>query len=86
MSSCHRALYTKQLSKKKKTYHDGFVAVRDRSIVLLDETGAVLAESLRVPSRRFDDDAENIDLWEGFLGRLSNRPGPCSIDPHMGLA
>lgn len=68
---CHRALYTKQIAKKKKTYHDGFVTVRGHAIVLLDEAGAVLAES-RIPAGILAEDAENLDLWDGYLGKSSH--------------
>lgn len=70
-----RALYSKQLAKKKKTYHDGFVTVRGHSIVLLDEAGALLAET-RIPANILAEDAENLDLWDGFLGGSLNITEP----------
>lgn len=46
----HRVLYTKQLVKKKKTYHDGFLRVNDgKNACLIDETGQKLAAG-RLPT------------------------------------
>lgn len=39
-------LYTKNLTKKRKTYYDGFVTVRgSKDAALIDESGAILCKS-----------------------------------------
>ena len=46
-----RILYTKHLTKKKKTYHDGFLKLgKDRTACLLDEAGQRL-ETAKMPAK-----------------------------------
>jgi hypothetical protein len=64
-----RVLYTKQLTKKRKTYTDGFVVVRaSGATALLNENGSELAVASG-PLPAGDDWAscEGVALFDGFL-------------------
>ena len=46
-----KVLYTKQITKKHKTYHDGFLRAKEKgTAILYDERGSQLASD-RVPGR-----------------------------------
>lgn len=86
---CWAALYTKQLRKKQKIFHDGFVMISSggREACLLDEGGTVLARAAAPPS--LQDDEEDVTLFEGFLVNLDGRakpPGASDVPPCVDLA
>ena len=64
------AYWTKQLTKKHKTYHDGFIKWDERSRVLqlLDEKGEILSsKSLDQISRPPEAHEDDIRVFTGFL-------------------
>jgi hypothetical protein len=63
-----RVLYTKQLRKKNKSYHDGYlVLLPHQQAKLLSEDGSCLT-SARVPtSTVLEEGADGIDCFDGYL-------------------
>lgn len=78
MASAARILWTKQLTKKKKTYNDGFVLVKPtREAILYDEDGKELGFCSRFPSSIDITSDDNIKCFEGYLVQ-----GDCACDYH----
>lgn len=71
-----RALYTKQLQKKRKTYADGFVVMcPSGTVVLQDDSGKELAvASGPLPGGEGWGSCEGVAVFEGFL---VNGDGEC---------
>lgn len=64
-----RVLWTKQLTKKQKTWNDGFVACKPcGAAVLYDEAGKELGQS-RLPKsvKNLANHDEPLKCWEGYL-------------------
>jgi hypothetical protein len=79
-----RVLYTKQLTKKRKTYADGFVVLRPSGAALLDEAGRELALAAGpLPAGSDWGEAEGVDVFEGFL---VNGDGACGPEELPGAA
>jgi hypothetical protein len=73
-----RVLYTKQLQKKHKTYHDGFVVVRDSgAVALLDDSGHELAAAA-APLPAEEDWARCEGVGDVFPGFLVNGDEECA--------
>lgn len=62
----YRILYTKHLTKKAKTWSDGFLDVRDRQAMLYDEGGKQLGAT-RLPGTAPLDCDETLKFFEGLL-------------------
>lgn len=68
---CYRALYTKQLTKKKKTYSDGYVVLKEtRSASLVTDEGSTLSTTRLPSSLALGPDSSDLTCWEGFLVNL----------------
>jgi len=78
-------LHTKQLTKKRKTYNDGFVVVRaSGAVVLLDEGGKELATaSAPIPASDDFASSEGITVFDGFLVNGDSECAPCEV-PGLG--
>lgn len=73
----YRALYTKHLTKKQKTWHDGFVVLRNKArIVLYDEAGKELSAAA-MPASLALDSGERLSLFDGFLVDCDD---PCTAE------
>lgn len=76
-AQAYRVLYTKHLTKKHKTYHDGFIILEvNDSVILYDEDRCELSCS-RLPSSVADIGAcEALACFEGYL---VNGDGKCDV-------
>ena len=87
-SQAFAVLYTKQLTKKLKTYHDGFLIRDGPGARLLTDAGSELACCRWPPSLELAGTSEGITCFDGYLvdcdGELSGptevpRPRPVCI-------
>lgn len=77
MASAARILWTKQLTKKKKTYNDGFIRVKpSNEAILYDEDGKELSCCSKLPSGIDITTDDDIRCFEGYLVQ-----GDCACDP-----
>lgn len=69
----YRCLYTAHLVKKKKTWIDGFLHVRDGSFSLYDENGKILQSGVRFSASHLSDGTHVKE----FAGLLVTVDAPC---------
>ncbi|KAK9800306.1 hypothetical protein WJX73_010750 [Symbiochloris irregularis] len=63
-----RVLYTKHLTKKRKTWSDGYVEISPQRLATLsDEDGRTLGTARLSPSENWSEDTEDINSFEGYL-------------------
>jgi hypothetical protein len=82
-----RVLYTKQLTKKHKTYQDGFVVLRGSgAAALLDEAGRELTPAAApLPPGEDWGDCEGVaDVFPGFLVNGDGACAPCEVPGYGG--
>lgn len=67
MGAYWKVLYTKQLTKKRKTYQDGYVICKENgSAALLDEDGATLCNTRILVTQTLTEDVE-LKCFDGYL-------------------
>lgn len=68
MSLCFRVLYSRHLTQKRRTYHDGFVKLQSsRTAVLFSEDGVELSTTTIPPSTTLTESTEDFRRFEGFV-------------------
>lgn len=77
----YRVLYTRHLTKKAKTYIDGFLQVKEKSSTLYDENGKYVSSS-RLPAGLGSgplDDSDVLSCFEGLLVNIDSQVSPNDI-------